>query len=68
MMSGVSFFAKREPAHSTCTPVFASACGTGRSCSVVAGCMKTSSVFDGWPFGTKRMPSRFTIPREPAKP
>ena len=68
MMSGVSFLAKREPAHSTCTPAFASACGIGRSCSVVAGCMNTASVFEGLPLGTKRMPSRFTMPCEPAKP
>ncbi len=31
MMSGVSFLAKREPAHSTWSPAFASACGIGRS-------------------------------------
>ena len=42
--------------------------GIGMSCSVVAGCMKTASVFDDLPFGMKRMPSQFTMPCEPAKP
>ena len=68
MISGVSFLAKREAAHSTCTPAFAIACGIGRSCRVVAGCMYTASVFEGLPFGTKRMPSRLTMPCVPAKP
>ena len=68
MMSGVSFLAKREPAHSTWTPACASARGTGRSCSVDAGCMNTASVFERLPFGMKRTPSQFTIPCEPEKP
>ncbi len=68
MMSGVSFLAKREPAQRTWTPAFASACGIGRSCSVDEGCMKTASVFEGLPFGTKRTPSQFTAPCVPAKP
>ena len=68
MMSGVSLRAKREPAHSTCAPARASACGSGSSCRVDDGCMKTTSVFAGTPLGTKRTPSQFTMPCEPAKP
>jgi hypothetical protein len=67
MTSAVSLRANLEPAHSTWTPACASARGTGRSCSVEAGCMKTASVFDGFP-GRKRIPSQFTMPCEPEKP